>query len=346
MTVRRLALALVGLGLGLAGCDEPGGQEILPRPPAESYAAYCALCHGDEGQGYTADAASALANQEFLATAPDALIGTAIELGRPGTSMSAWSTERGGPLTRADVDVLVDYIRAWQTVPSLDVSTVTVTGVAERGMPLWEFQCARCHGAEGQGGPFMSLASPTFLATASDGFLQRAIAKGRPDTPMEAFEDRLTPQGIDDLVTLIRSWQTPVDDSVDPLPVLDPETIVLNPGGPEPALGDVRHVPVDTVKAELDRGAAMVLLDARPPADYLHGHIAGAVSVPFYAVAQFVEQLPRDRWIVTYCACPHAESGEAADVLEANGFTRVRVLDEGVRVWAARGYPMREGAAP
>lgn len=332
--------------LWAAACHEPGGQEILPPPPEESWARYCALCHGDDGEGYAADAATALANQEFLATASDELIASAIELGRPGTTMSAWSTARGGPLATAEIDALVAWIREWQTVPSIDLSDVTVTGVAERGEPLWEFQCARCHGAEGGGGPYASLVSPTFLAHASDGFLRHAIAKGRPDTPMEAFEDRLTPQGIDDLVVLIRSWQVPIDDTPEPLPVLDPATMVVNPEGPEPDLGDERHVPVDVVAAELARGAAMVLLDARPPADYVAGHIAGAISVPFYAVDQVLDVLPRDRWIVTYCACPHAESGEAADALEGNGFDHVRVLDEGVRVWAQRGHPMREGPEP
>lgn len=341
--MRSAALAAL---VTIAACHEPGGQELLPPPPAESWARYCALCHGDEGEGYAADAATALANQEFLATASDELIASAIELGRPGTTMSAWSTARGGPLPPAEIDALVGFVREWQTAPSIDVSGVTVEGNTERAAPLWEFQCASCHGAAGGGGPFASVVSPTFLAHASDGFLRHAIAKGRPGTPMEAFEDRLTAQAIDDLVVLIRSWQVPIDDTPDELPVLDPATMVVNPTGPAPELGDERHVPVDTVAAELARGAAMVLLDARPPGDYVAGHIAGAVSVPFYAVDEAVDLLPRDHWIVSYCACPHAESGEAADALVAHGFDRVRVLDEGVRVWAERGHPMREGAAP
>ena len=344
-----LAPGPVALALALAlaaGCHEHGGQEILPPPPEEAWAQYCALCHGDDGEGYTADNANAIANQEFLTTATDELIETAIRLGRPGTSMSAWSTLRGGPLSPTEIDALVAWIRRWQTEPSVDVSDVVVDGVPDRGQPLWEFQCALCHGPHGEGGTFGSVASPTFLSTASDGFLRHAIAKGRPGTDMEAFEDRITAQGIDDLVALVRSWEQPVDDTFVPAPELDPDTLVIHPDGPVPALGDERLVSVDVVAAELERGAALVLLDARPPADYVRGHITGAISVPFYAVEAVVDQLPADRWFVTYCACPHAEAMQAADILEAHGLPHVRVLDEGVRVWAERGYPMHEGAEP
>jgi cytochrome c oxidase cbb3-type subunit 3/ubiquinol-cytochrome c reductase cytochrome c subunit len=75
------------------------------------------------------------------------------------------------------------------------------------------------------------------------------------------------------------------------------------------------------------------------------GHIAGAVSVPIYAVERSLPQLPRERWIVAYCACPHAASGAAAGALRRNGYDRVRLLDEGYVDWR-RGYPVREGARP
>jgi cytochrome c oxidase cbb3-type subunit 3/ubiquinol-cytochrome c reductase cytochrome c subunit len=103
---------------------------------------------------------------------------------------------------------------------------------------------------------------------------------------------------------------------------------------------------VDVVKAELDRGARLGLLDARAPSDYVTGHIAGAVSVPFYDPDPYFASLPKDAWLVCYCACPHAESGQLASKLAKNGFTEVTVLDEGFNVWRTRNYPTRAGAAP
>ena len=163
---------------------------------------------------------------------------------------------------------------------------------------------------------------------------------------MDAFRGKLTEEDVADLIGVLRSWQRPVPTGDVPFPgTLGP--IVQNPDGPDPAfvLGN-RYTPVDTVKHELDKGAALAFLDARPPSDYVAGHIAGATDVPFYEVGAYLGALPKDRWIVCYCACPHAESGKAADALLANGFTKVTILDEGYFVWRDRGYPTRSGAAP
>jgi rhodanese-related sulfurtransferase len=44
--------------------------------------------------------------------------------------------------------------------------------------------------------------------------------------------------------------------------------------------------------------------------------------------------VPKDREIVTYCACPKDESSiSAAQVLQASGFKRVRVLQGGWNEW-------------
>jgi cytochrome c oxidase cbb3-type subunit 3 len=101
---------------------------------------------------------------------------------------------------------------------------------------------------------------------------------------------------------------------------------------------------VEEVKAALQAGARMVLLDARPTSDWLKSHIPGALPVPFYEPKKMIESLPRDgTWIIAYCACPHAASGKVMDTLRAQGFSNTAVLDEGVLVWAARGYPMTLG---
>jgi cytochrome c oxidase cbb3-type subunit 3/ubiquinol-cytochrome c reductase cytochrome c subunit len=102
----------------------------------------------------------------------------------------------------------------------------------------------------------------------------------------------------------------------------------------------------NTVKAQLDRGARLGVLDARAASDYLAGHIEGAVSVPFYDPDPYVAALPKDAWLVCYCACPHAESGQLAHKLEAKGLTKVTVLDEGLNYWRSRGYPTHSGADP
>lgn len=114
-----------------------------------------------------------------------------------------------------------------------------------------------------------------------------------------------------------------------------------NAGGPEPNFSnDSLYVSIDDFKREYDRGANMVILDARPEQDYELDHIEGAISMPFFEVEERYEELPRDTWIVTYCACPRAEAEEAASVLQDNGFEKVKVLYDGYFAWLSRDYPI------
>jgi cytochrome c oxidase cbb3-type subunit 3 len=116
--------------------------------------------------------------------------------------------------------------------------------------------------------------------------------------------------------------------------------------GPEPDFSsDTPYVSVDELKQAYDQGANMVILDARPAQDYQMDHISGAISMPFYEVEDRHSELPRDTWIVTYCACPRAEAEEAARILRDNGFTKVKVLYDGYFEWLGRDYPVTQGSA-
>ena len=326
-------------------------QNAVQKRGAEIYARMCAVCHGAQGEGYKADRAPALANPAFLGSATDAFLLQAINEGRAGTTMSAWSADRGGPLASDDALALLAFIRGWDTAkhPALDERPLVATATA-RGAELYALQCQRCHGAGGVGGPYESLGSPGGLKNASDGFLRLAIREGRNDTPMAAFAGPLGDAGVEDVVALLRQWQAQA-----PPPLAPPRPaplplgpVPLNAKGPEPEGFNAfpALTRVDAVKAQLDRGARMAILDARAPGDYAQEHIAGAVSVPFYDPAPYLDLLPKDSWLVCYCACPHAESGQLAQKLEANGFSKVTVLDEGFIVWKKKGYPVRAGRQP
>lgn len=165
---------------------------------------------------------------------------------------------------------------------------------------------------------------------------------------MPAYETRLTPPEIGDVARLLRSWQKPVDEAggTPPRPgeLVD---ILINLSGPDATLpAPADFVPFDDVKREIDRRAAIILADARAPSDYVKEHSAGAISVPFYEVGAYAAQIPKDKYVVTYCGCPHAVSGQARDAFRALGYPRVAVLDEGVYVWKGRGYPMKSGPLP
>lgn len=342
---RLFVFAAAAASAGAAACTSNPDQSVNEHGQS-LYAETCALCHGDDGQGYAADQANALNNQDFLAIASDDFLRAAITRGRPGTVMSAFGVAHFGPFSSDDVNDLVEFIRAWQTSESVVLEQRTHEGSALRGASLYEFNCADCHGSEGQGGDYMSIANPEFLATASDAFLRRVIEQGRAGTMMASYSDTLTSQGTDDIVALLRSWQTSPAENPDAPPEQDFTQLIQNPDGPDPTFSQERYVPADEIKAALDAGVAIGFLDARAASDYLEEHIAGALSVPFYAADDFANQLPKDRWLIAYCGCPHAASGALMDALIAKGFDKVRVLDEGYYVWKERGYPVSQGAAP
>ncbi len=67
--------------------------------------------------------------------------------------------------------------------------------------------------------------------------------------------------------------------------------------------------------------------------------IPGALLVPLDAVEGHVKDLPRDRDIILYCACPNeASAANAAKLLMNHGFTRVRPLHGGLDAWIEAGY--------
>lgn len=344
------------LALAVACGPAPRAEDVREmsreaREGAELYARFCALCHGESGEGYAADNATRLAGQQLLRTATDELLRTAIARGRLDTAMAAYGREHGGPLEDAQIDALVAFMRTWQRGPPIDVGDAPAGGDAERGARLWSVRCAGCHGTLGEGASAQSLSAATFLSTASDGFLRYAIVHGREGTPMPAFGDELEAAQIEDLVAFLRRMEEEphaVPAHLQP-PSFDAVPLTRHPDGPAPSftLREGRFVAAAQVREAMERGARLVVLDARPTSDWLRRRLPGALPVPYYDVERIVERLPRDgTWIVAYCGCPHAASGVVVDALRARGFERTAVLDEGVYHWIDQGYPTETGPLP
>lgn len=336
------AAALTFSSASCAGTGPVRSSDPRLEEGARTYHTYCALCHGENGEGYAADDANALFNEDFLASVSDAFLKTAIERGHPDTAMSAYARVHGGPLDDAEVDGLVAFIRSKQRGRSPALverpAGTNLTSVE----PVYAARCAGCHGDRGQGVSALSLNNPIFHESASDAQIRHAIENGRRDTPMPAFGDELSDAQIDDLVGLIRSFRR---DRPGPSTRVIPEDLplVINPEGSDPEfqLRERRFVPSAQLARALAAGKKVVILDARPPSDWTQMHIPGAVPCPFYAIDEVVERLPRDgTWVIAYCGCPHAASGRVVDALRERGFEHTAVLDEGIFVWRDLGHPV------
>ena len=78
---------------------------------AELYELNCVSCHGADGEG---GIGPALNSQEFLTAADDTQIKALISIGIPGSLMSAYALDFGGPLTAQEIDGLATYLRSWE----------------------------------------------------------------------------------------------------------------------------------------------------------------------------------------------------------------------------------------
>ena len=64
------------------------------------------------------------------------------------------------------------------------------------------------------------------------------------------------------------------------------------------------------------------LVDVRTKAEYASGHIKGSLNIPLDQLSQRLNQLKKDKPIITYCASG-IRSGSARRLLRSQGFTEV-----------------------
>ncbi len=337
--------------LVLIGCAK---AEPKPNPPpaltgdagvvvAETgkpaYTKYCAPCHGADLKGYVADHAPSLINSTFLASATDLYIRQSILAGRPGTSMPAYGKQLGGPLDDAALDGIVAYIRAQG--PAVQPLAVAGKGEAARGASVYNEYCKTCHGDSAVRGEALHLANVQFQKLATDSFIRYAIEKGRPGTKMLPFGSVLQPAQLDDVVAYVRALGTGVTTVTLLAAPTNKEPVTLNPTGANPVfkLRENRFVSVDDVAKALAAKQRMVIIDARPPSDWMRVHIDGAVSIPYHDMKR-LDEVPKDVTAIAYCACPHHLSGIVVDEMVKRGYKKAYVLDEGINVWHTKKYPV------
>jgi menaquinol-cytochrome c reductase cytochrome b/c subunit len=171
----------------------------------------CSSCHGELGEGgpnptRAGDIIAPISTAEYLATRDDATLSAIISQGQPNFGMSPFGEAFGGPLTTDQIDLLVSYLRAWESDPPVELPPEIPRGpgaVADAA-GLFQTLCSQCHGSSGEGG-----VGPAFDATwqdsKSDDEIFDDINLGHPATAMIAWGEVLTSQQIEDLVGYLRT---------------------------------------------------------------------------------------------------------------------------------------------
>jgi len=195
----------------------PNGR---PELGASIYAANCVGCHGEHGEGASGPA---LSNPNFLKYASDGFLMATMAMGRTGTEMRP--VKRGPQsilgLSSDEINDLVAFLRSWEYEnPYLTASEAAiphrfvVPWDLSRGHTLFTSNCSGCHGVEGKGSWAPELNNEGFLASATDGFLEATIVRGRKGTAMRPFGHGaegladLSSNDVEDIVAYIRHWSS------------------------------------------------------------------------------------------------------------------------------------------
>lgn len=104
----------------------------------------------------------------------------------------------------------------------------------------------------------------------------------------------------------------------------------------------------DELRAKLDRGDAVTLVEALPPHAYAREHLPGAVNLPPDRTREDAPRvLPdRDAQIVVYCATPTCgRSRKTAATLLDMGYSDVKDYAGGKSDWIDAGLPTEVGEA-
>ncbi len=92
------------------------------------------------------------------------------------------------------------------------------------------------------------------------------------------------------------------------------------------------------LKARLDKGDKLVLLDVREPWEHSLAKIEGSILIPLGTLPQALNKLDRQAEIIAYCH--HGmRSADATSFLLQQGFTNVKNLVGGIDAWSVQVDP-------
>lgn len=198
--------------------EKRGRVKLVAAPPRGDftvgevhYKTSCQSCHGEKGIG---GVGPRLANSVLLSSASDDLLYHWISQGRSGTAMKGFLKAYQGPtgLAREQIGDVIAYLRHLGTRESLPLLRLGMGDVAV-GEDVFRGSCSSCHGVDGEGASGPQLNNPTFLLSASNGFLAATMALGRTGTPMQSMVHgqegigQIDPDRVADVIAFIRTWE-------------------------------------------------------------------------------------------------------------------------------------------
>ena len=106
----------------------------------------------------------------------------------------------------------------------------------------------------------------------------------------------------------------------------------------------IRQTTTAAVKARLDAGDQLLLIDVREESEFAADHLPGAVHLGKGIIERDIEtRVPDlDTEMILYCGGGF-RSALAADNLQKMGYRNIISMDGGIREWREKGYPLAKG---
>lgn len=92
-------------------------------------------------------------------------------------------------------------------------------------------------------------------------------------------------------------------------------------------------ISTEDLRAGLERGDPLVVLDVRSPEEFASAHVEGATNVPLDELSEYASQLSRDVVPITVCGVGAGRSARAVASLQALGWPQARWLCGGTTGW-------------
>ena len=171
----------------------------------------CRRCHGERGEG---GVGPRLAGRQLLDSASDPMLFHWIGHGRAGTAMRGFLPREQGPVSLESEQIadVIAYLRFLDKRGDIPLRRVG-DGNPGFGAQIFQGNCGSCHGYDGEGASGPQLNNPTFLRSASDGFLAATMVLGRSGTPMRSMVHgqqglgQIPPDQVQDVIAFMRLWE-------------------------------------------------------------------------------------------------------------------------------------------
>ena len=102
----------------------------------------------------------------------------------------------------------------------------------------------------------------------------------------------------------------------------------------------------EQIKAKLDSGEPITLVEALPAQYFTKHHLPGAINIPHDQVSELAADLlpDKDALVVVYCANTECKNSTIARAeLEQLGYTNALDYLEGKQDWLEAGFPVESG---